>query len=385
MIGRMFGAVLVALLAGCGSGDGHSSAPDASNTPTPAVATATPTPMPATPVETPSAASARAFAIGAKSTLDVAGRPEQVVLRSDDAGASWMIVGSVDAIVHAVDFVDRDTGWVVGELTIFRSTDGGRSWEPLFSNTSTFRDVMFFAPTRGAVVGRSVDFVGAAQMLATTDGVSWTFAREQRTSPLFERGTLHFTCFTSVGVGIAIGSVDPLASVAAVALGSDGGESVVEISELVGHAPVVTGACSGERELWVGGRDNTLLHSSDGGGSWLDRSDTIRTLLGGDVAALAFVDPATGWLAGTRARRTIVLHTIDGGLTWSRQSLPEIGRARPLTLDFRPSGAGALLLEATADDGTRSPLVLATRDGGATWQRGDLPALESVVDLSLVD
>jgi photosystem II stability/assembly factor-like uncharacterized protein len=273
----------------------------------------------------------------------------------------------------------------VGELTIYRSTDGGRSWQSQMSNTSTFRDVMFFAPTRGAVVGRSIDFVGAAQMLATTDGVNWMFAREQRMSPLFERGTLHFVCFTPFGIGIAIGSVDALESVAAVALSSDGGESVVEISDAVAHAPVVTGACSGERELWVGGRDDTLLHSSDGGGSWLDRSDAIRALLGGDVGAIAFVDPASGWLAGTRGRETIVLHTIDGGATWSPQRLPAIGHARPLTLDFRPSGAGVLLLEVTDDEGTRLPVVLATRDGGATWQRGDLPALRSVVDLSLVD
>lgn len=67
-----------------------------------------------------------------------------------------------------------------------------------------------------------------------------------------------------------------------------------------------------------------------------------------------FVDARQGWIVGDQG---LVLHTVDGGSTWTRQSVPTVASLRKLA--FRD----ARDLLAVAAGGQ----VIATRDGGVTW------------------
>jgi photosystem II stability/assembly factor-like uncharacterized protein len=379
MFRRRAGAVIVLFTVGCGSGDGggerSGSVPTPTATATP-VGTVSPTPNPAV----------RAFAVGTTNAERVPGIPETPVLRSDDGGRSWVFLPALDERARAIDFADRETGWLAGDRSVFRTIDGGVSWTGEFGRTSVYRDVFAFSDISASVVGRIVDFSQfAAEVVSKRDGSAWEDARWSP-SAVRLRGDLHFVCYAASGLGIAVGTVDGRS---ALVLVRNRGESAEEISDRIALAPVVSGACAGEHDLWTVGDDTAILHSTDGGVTWESLAESVSPLFTGDLAASDFVDRTTGWIAGTRAGdppRPAVLRTVDGGASWSVQTLPPMSAQIVVGgLDFVASGAGVLAIERLDEAGKRVPATLVTSDFGATWELGNLPPLRSIEDVTLVE
>lgn len=80
-----------------------------------------------------------------------------------------------DAALHAVQFVDRDEGWAVGdEGVVWHSIDGGKTWERQPTGVrSSLRSLCFLNPYVGWVVGREELPNGAGStgvLLFTQDG-----------------------------------------------------------------------------------------------------------------------------------------------------------------------------------------------------------------------
>ena len=375
---RRAAAAIVLFTVGCGSGDGGGDRSGSAATPTAVVTPA------GTVTSTPNAA-ARAFAVGTTDVERVPGIPETPVLRSDDGGRSWVFLPALDERARAIDFADRETGWLAGDRSVFRTIDGGVSWTGELGRTSVYRDVFAFSGTSASVVGRIVDFSAfAAELVSRRDG-SWEDAR-WGPSAVRLRGDLHFVCYAASGLGIAVGSVDGRS---ALVLVHNRGESAEEISDRIGPAPVVSGACAGEQDLWTVGDDTTILRSTDGGLTWESRAEFVSPLFTGNLAAADFVDRMTGWIAGTRAGnppRPAVLRTVDGGASWSVQTLPPIVAQIVVGgLDFVASGAGVLAIERLDEAGKRVPAMLVTSDFGATWELGDLPPLRTIEDVTLAE
>src|SRR5437762_3303168 len=79
------------------------------------------------------------------------------------------------------------------------------------------------------------------------------------------------------------------------------------------------------------------------------------------VGAVAFVNPRTGWVVALLAAGEVaVLHTTDGGASWTRQ-LAVAGDVHPTYVKFFDERLGIFALL-----GVR-PLLYMTGDGGATW------------------
>lgn len=98
------------------------------------------------------------------------------------------------------------------------------------------------------------------------------------------------------------------------------------------------------------------------------------------ISAMAFVDPATGWIVADFSDGAFaVLHTEDGGMTWRRQlSGRNIGRAH--YLKFFDAAIGVL-----GEVGTTSHLYR-TVDGGSTWMELSIPGAKgNVLSWSFVD
>jgi photosystem II stability/assembly factor-like uncharacterized protein len=70
-----------------------------------------------------------------------------------------------------------------------------------------------------------------------------------------------------------------------------------------------------EKDGWACGRWGTMLHTTDGGWTWTrQESGTDYTL-----TSISFVDPAHGFAVGDGGT---ILSTKDGGKTWTRQKSP---------------------------------------------------------------
>jgi photosystem II stability/assembly factor-like uncharacterized protein len=105
-----------------------------------------------------------------------------------------------------------------------------------------------------------------------------------------------------------------------------------------------------EKEGWVCGRWGTVLHTADGGKTWtLQLSGTENTL-----ASIHFVDPQNGWAVGGGGT---ILHTADGGKTWEKQKSPVPFYL--MKVYFVTPLKGWIVGERTH--------ILSTVDGGKTW------------------
>ena len=66
---------------------------------------------------------------------------------------------------------------------------------------------------------------------------------------------------------------------------------------------------------WACGRWGAVLHTEDGGKSWVKQdSGTDYTLI-----SICFTDPKKGWAVGDGGT---IIHTEDGGQTWMKQKCP---------------------------------------------------------------
>lgn len=95
------------------------------------------------------------------------------------------------------------------------------------------------------------------------------------------------------------------------------------------------------------------------------------------LRAVHFVDVHEGWACGDDG---VILHTIDGGRTWERQSSGT--RATLLGLYFRDAFTGFCVGRETLPHGRGTAgVLLYTDDGGTRWQtlsQGDLPGLRGI-------
>src|SRR5262249_3840074 len=126
--------------------------------------------------------------------------------------------------------------------------------------------------------------------------------------------------------GVYVPPPDPLSAIARAGPGSGPGEegSIMHRRPSPCHAcwlatlaapflltpPAVTHA--GPMLGWAVGKNGTILHTSDGGITWVPQNSSTSNELEG----VSFPDPNNGWAVGEHGT---IVHTGDGGLTWARQ------------------------------------------------------------------
>jgi len=101
-------------------------------------------------------------------------------MKTTDGGASWFVNKNVvgvsstgsNEIIYDGFFLDMDNGFLNGFGGIWRTTDGGLTWDSLynFSTTATVYDIYFVDDTLGFVAGTSSMLV----QRTTDGGVTWT-------------------------------------------------------------------------------------------------------------------------------------------------------------------------------------------------------------------
>lgn len=150
--------------------------------------------------------------------------------------------------------------------------------------------------------------------------------------------------------------------------------------------PLLAVARAGTR-LVAAGLHGQVLFSDDGGGHWQPARVPVST----ELVSVRFVTPTLGWITGHGG---VILHSRDAGATWTLQldgrtaakqltahfqaqvdagDKPAQGYLEQVQLDFA-NGPEQPMLDVWFDDEKTGyacgpfGLLLATRDGGATWQ-----------------
>ena len=120
---------------------------------------------------------------------------------------------------------------------------------------------------------------------------------------------------------------------------------------------------------WAVGAAGTILATTDGGATWSgQRSGTTS-----DLNAVTFTDATHGWAVGgesgvnDQTSGGVILATIDGGATWAAQSSESSALLNDVAFADATHGWAVGYAGKSSTPGVRRALILATSDGGATW------------------
>ncbi|MHB9046868.1 MAG: YCF48-related protein [Pirellulales bacterium] len=279
-----------------------------------------------------------------------------VIWYTSDGGTQWQLQSSgVDCRLDAVWFIDAENGWAAGGSAhpytsttsgvLLRTRDGGQHWTRIGNLVlPALKGIKFFDLGRGWAIAKPSSLFPSGVFTTDDGGRSWTSLPPAET-PGWLAGD-----FISTTSGAVAG---PGGSFAAILRGNwaqsqSAGLGLASIRKM----KFATGTVA-----WMVGDGATVLVSGDAGLSWgLPPTKIPAAMTEFDFAALA-VRGRQCWIAGSPG--TKVLHSPDGGQTWTAYPT---GQTLPLSAlafadDKNGWAVGAL--------GT----ILATGDGGRTWQR----------------
>ena len=182
-----------------------------------------------------------------------------MIKKTTDGGATWSDTPCPISSFWAMDFIDRNTGWIAEWFNggnIYKTTDGGNTWNKQVELLDSTMVSMEFTDAEHGWV-RS-----ARNVYATSDGgINWVCQFTTSPSPAYTYNKIEV--------------LPP------------------------GY-------------IWIEG-----WHSSNGGVSWESQpSDTF-----GAIAAISFCNETYGWMAGTISvppYTAFMLHTTNGGKTWNK-------------------------------------------------------------------
>lgn len=231
-----------------------------------------------------------------------------IILKTTDAGITWQTItrdslGQFQFVFSQIDFVNKDTGMVIGAYgDMFRTFDGGVSWQEIYLATN-----QQFSHSDLCLVNDSVGFITTnsnittnykSRIYKTTDmGTTWQIVKEWDSLNSFLK--IHF-------VNAQIG--------------------------------------------YVGGTNGKIFKTTDGGTTWIDY--TVPP--GNTINALWFTSPTTGY---SNAIGTVSI-TTNGGNSWAPQLMNPPGIVT--NIQFSPSTqsgflvAGNLLYKTTNSGGVTS-------------------------------
>ncbi len=255
-----------------------------------------------------------------------------------------------------VRFADVNTGWILGQQFIYRTTNSGSSWTP--QDTSMGAGFALYALDDNTVF--YTNFTGVPPYSrgirrTTNGGVSWETV-----------DTTVFYCthieFHDPMVGLAVGGT-PVSYHPIVRKTTDGGSTWQTTWTGTGEFEFTGFSFIDAMRAWAVSYDAYLYYTSDGGANWTLR-DSIRQMQTGypnlfyPTRDIRFTTPDSAWAVGGIAGGLLLARTTNGGATWTDTVIVG-GSAREV--QFTDTQHGWII--AMNDD----PLF--TTDGGTGWQR----------------
>lgn len=222
-----------------------------------------------------------------------------------------------------IRFISPTRGWLTGNDSTWQTDDGGLTWRRIFS--ASFDELQFRDEQHGWM--NIADASGQQTYVTEDGGQTWQLCGSKR--DYSNQVPRQDSYFLSPQVGWALTSKadkkDPRITVKGVAKSIDGGCTWNQV--WINRDPDARYNdiyFLNDHEGWLAG-EATLLHSSDGGKSWLEiPRPTSET----NVFQVYFVNSKEGWIISgypfMPPADTGMYRTFDAGKTWKQLSEKEI-------------------------------------------------------------
>lgn len=247
-------------------------------------------------------------------------------VRTLDGGNTWFDINyNCDSLfLYDVEFPTQKTGYIVGSpSTILKTEDFGNSWEiiyQVFDNSESYVELEFINQDTGWVIGQK-NGVGDIIMRTYDGGMSWNYQYPQ--DPL---------TFVLNDINMVNHEIGYITHWFGMLKTTDGGDTWIEINQNIGGS----NCCSFlNPDFGYIGMDGGVARTENGGQDWTFISS--QTLVGSlGRSQLQFINADTGYYAGFDAMATVgvVARTTNGGYGW------EETRGRYYDIDMYDSDTG---------------------------------------------
>lgn len=302
------------------------------------------------------------------------------LLQTRDGGRTWHVIqeggdgtvksATVMSDLHRFQFINSEVGVSWRGNVFRRTTDGGRTWRDTFmippDNQYQWLSFFFLTPKEGWAAGKYVystkDGGQSWQQVSKTPVGDYSRQRRIRIEPELAN-CWPIIRFTNATHGLMV-KLDGL-----VFLTQDGGKTWKSVFQVDKQLRDVF--FSGERDGWLVGDSGFVAYTRDGGDTWVP----IQTPTNKDLVSLFFINTKVGCVVGAGCT---ILCTKDGGSTWKMASVKGGPSQSQLLVsvsfadDLRGWAVGGLGSESFSPlFPSSSNIVLATKDGGQSWQAID--------------
>jgi photosystem II stability/assembly factor-like uncharacterized protein len=253
------------------------------------------------------------------------------VYKTTDGGISWELKFSTSPRLRAITFVDENYGWLgkvdpaggPGDTTIFYgTTDGGDSWSELLLPEPRPRGICSLYPVNDLVVYGGGRYSGNPTLIKTTDrGNTW------RSIDLSSYIATVIDCyFFTADSGLVTGGTGNLSTgFGKVIRTNDGGNTWELLFESTFRGTgfwKINFVNESDGYISFQSYDTNLrfIKTTDGGNSWAEMTFSVGDLY--SPQGIGFISPEIGWIgdwprSGFSGPNDTYL-TTDAGSTWSR-------------------------------------------------------------------
>jgi photosystem II stability/assembly factor-like uncharacterized protein len=208
------------------------------------------------------------------------------VCKSQDAGKTWHKLASTGFINGRLTFLTEQVGVSASANAIIKTTDGGSSWQRVWSGGLVgLQHIRFATATTGyAVGGLAYDKVNGGVLLKTTNqGASW------HDLP-WTQGAIQEACFLSENVGFVVSLATDGSRRTVLHKTVDGGASWQAVG---GQAPEGEYAFLSEQEFYCAGK--SIYHTTNAGLSWQTEYTIPANTENDTFESMQFPAPSTGY------------------------------------------------------------------------------------------
>jgi photosystem II stability/assembly factor-like uncharacterized protein len=274
------------------------------------------------------------------------------ILRTTDGGATWeaQLGGDPEASaapVRMLHFLDERRGWAIqGQAgTTFKTlyTSDGESWEEIGTVPHGAGHMVFTSPRTGFLAGNpSMSVSGSNIMFRTTDGGrNWEPVWECEAKVAMGGLTQNLSCvigqirFPTPDVGYAVANrgCTSCGSPPLIAKTTDGGSTwSIMIGPGVLEKDEVSGLFFLDEQTGFARLSSKTLHmTTDGGETW-------RGIVASPGEEIQFADPSVGWALEPGWSELKLSYTMDGGRKWTNREIRMPTTTRAFSFPRRDRG-----------------------------------------------
>lgn len=259
------------------------------------------------------------------------------IFKTMDGGNTWNVqfLGTdPNAVINDFLFINSQVGYLAADFGIMKTNDGGSNWVLVNTTTINAKKIYFPEPTVGYICGSKI-------CKSIDGGNTWNQMSIDSTEIIYAMGFPTSTPFYAVG------------STGSSFYSSDNGNSWHFITKNV-NGDFNDIFQLNENTLYVvgtyGSGDGIFCKSIDGGMTWYSK------VFDKQLFSVYFVGVNTGYIGGEEGA---IYKTVDGGLTWTYYQYSNVGIPPINNIYFKDSNHGFI----TGPFGHLGK----TNDGGLTW------------------